>query len=77
MRFQNEDVLNIQIYDDYETEVKCDYQMNGVIYKLEDCDDKIKIYASFGGLLMIQTVERDCLQGINDRSKISCLISKI
>ncbi|WUR03071.1 DNA-directed RNA polymerases I, II, and III subunit RPABC3 [Vairimorpha necatrix] len=77
MKLNNEDVLNIQIYDDYEQEVKCDYQMNGVVYKIEDFKDKIKIHASFGGLLMIQTVDKDEIQGISDRSKISCLLTKI
>lgn len=77
IRLNNEDVLNIQIYDNYETEVKCDYQMNGTIYQIEDYKDKIKVHASFGGLLMIQTLEKDEIQGLINRSKISCLVSKI
>ncbi|KKO75386.1 dna-directed rna polymerase i [Vairimorpha ceranae] len=77
IRLNNEDVLNIQIYDNYETEVKCDYQMNGTIYQIEDYKDKIKVHASFGGLLMIQTLEKDEIQGLTNRSKISCLVSKI
>lgn len=77
LRLNNEDVLNIQIYDNYEKEVKCDYQMNGRIYNLEDNNDHIKIYASYGGLLMIQNVEKGEIQGITNRTEISLLVSKI
>ncbi|KAK6090025.1 hypothetical protein P3W45_001071 [Vairimorpha bombi] len=77
MKLNNEDVLNIQIYDNYEKEVKCDYQMNGRIYNIEECDDKVKVYASFGGLLMIQSVDKGEVQGITNRTQISLLVSKI
>lgn len=77
-KINKDDILNIQIYNDYEHQIKCEYQMNGSIYKIERGDnDKCKIYASFGGLLMIQDADINDLNEIDDRTKISLLVSRI
>ncbi|KAF9763414.1 DNA-directed RNA polymerases I, II, and III subunit RPABC3 [Nosema granulosis] len=76
LRISKDDVLYLQLFEG-EEKVECEYQMNGMVYKIEDLDGRVEVWISFGGLLMIQKIAKDQIVGLNDRSRVSLAISKV
>lgn len=77
LRIVKDDVLYLQLFEGQE-DVECDYQMNGMVYKIEEMGDgRVEVWISFGGLLMIQKIGKEQIVGLHDRSRVSLSVSKV
>ncbi|EOB14171.1 DNA-directed RNA polymerase I [Nosema bombycis CQ1] len=77
LRITKGDVLLLSLYEENNGDLDCDYQMNGMVYKIEEKEGKVEIWISFGGLLMIQKMNKDEIGSIKDRSRVVLCVSKV
>lgn len=77
LRISKGDVLHLRLIDGEEAG-DCDYQMNGMVYKIEEMEDgRVEVWTSFGGLLMIQRGHKEGVVGLKDKTKVVLSITKI